>query len=161
MVRTIIHRYSSPVRCKILSRQLAHVNLLPSSHKTIPVIIKDWVLNARAAEMRGDWDTKGSWLRLDITNYCHKTSVTQQYLELTITQSAEKGHESTDWDSSLPVLPLWRFPTNCGPKARYEHHISQTRLDGWLEIYRPTPSRDPGVSAIWLLVISQLIIVNC
>ena len=52
MVRTIIHRYSSPVRCKILSRQLAHVNLLPSSHKTIPVIIKDWVVTAGAAEMR-------------------------------------------------------------------------------------------------------------
>ena len=29
----------------------------------------------------------------------------------------------------VPVLPLSRFPTNCGPKARYEHQISETRVD--------------------------------
>ena len=25
----------------------------------------------------------------------------------------------------VPVLPLWRFPTNCRPKARYEHQICE------------------------------------
>ena len=130
MVRTIIKRYSSPVPWKILSRQLAHITLLPlflpPAHKTIPVIIKDWVVTAGAAEMREtgrhERSSSETWYYQLLPENIRDTAQSN-IVELTITQSAHVTSLPV-----VPVLPLSRFPTNCGPKARYEHQISETRV---------------------------------
>ena len=121
---------SSATPCKILSSQLAHVNLLPSSRKTIPVIIKVWVLNAGAAEMRETRHERGS------TETWYYQLLPQNIRDTAISRA---NNHTICWEGSwvqwltmtvislpvVPVLPLWRFPTNCRPKARYEHQICE------------------------------------
>ena len=96
MVRTIIQRYSSTSNVKSYQATWPTSTYFLRLVKQFQLLLRSecWMLELRRW---GRQDTKGAALRLDITNYCHKTSVTQQYPELTITQSVEKGHEYNDW----------------------------------------------------------------